>query len=49
VRVKLLRMKNNEGSVLETTSGVGKDAATWSAEILDKLQSGLSPKGGDKA
>ena len=49
VQVKLLRMKNNEGSVLETTPGVGKNAATWSADILDKLQSGLSPKNGDMA
>ncbi|MHB8235980.1 MAG: outer membrane protein assembly factor BamC, partial [Acidithiobacillus ferrivorans] len=49
VRVKLLRMKNDAGSVLETTPGVGKDAPKWSAEILDKLQSGLSPKNGGKA
>ncbi|MBN6740132.1 hypothetical protein JKG47_06220 [Acidithiobacillus sp. MC6.1] len=49
VRVALLRMKDNAGSVLETTPGVGKDAPKWSAEILDKLQSGLSPKNGGKA
>ncbi|MBU2857010.1 outer membrane protein assembly factor BamC [Acidithiobacillus ferrooxidans] len=49
VRVTLLRMKDDTGSVLETTPGVGKDAPKWSAEILDKLQAGLSPKNGDKA
>ncbi|MHB1736304.1 MAG: outer membrane protein assembly factor BamC [Acidithiobacillus sp.] len=49
VRVVLLRMKDSQGSVLETAPGVGKDAPKWSVEILDKLQSGLSPKNGDQA
>ena len=47
VQVKLLRMKNDAGSVLETVPGVGKEASKWSVEILDRLQSALSPKPGD--
>ncbi|MHB8248031.1 MAG: outer membrane protein assembly factor BamC [Acidithiobacillus sp.] len=46
VRVKLLRMENDKGSVLETepTRGDASDGQKWSAEILDKLQTALSQK-----
>ncbi len=46
VRVKLLRMENDKGSVLETepTHGDVSDGRKWSVEILDKLQAALSPK-----
>ncbi len=49
VRVRLLAMKDNTGSVLETAPGVGKTAPKWSVEVLDKLQAALTPKTGDGA
>ncbi|MGC8466894.1 MAG: outer membrane protein assembly factor BamC [Acidithiobacillus sp.] len=51
VTVKLLRMKDNEGSVLETEapSDEGKDGQKAAIDILDRLQSALSPKDQGKA
>ena len=49
VRVRLLAMKDHSGSVLETEPRMGKAAPKWSAEILDKLQSALTPKDGGAA
>jgi len=45
VTVKLLRMKDNEGSVLETVaaSDEGKEGQKAAIDILDRLQKALSP------
>lgn len=49
VRVRLLAMKDNSGSVLETEPGVGKTAPKWSVEVLNKLQTALTPQSGGNA